>query len=40
MLANWYTNQIDHGDRLNEKMFKYLEENDDFFLLMETLLEQ
>ena len=40
MSADWYTNLMDHGERLKEKIFKYLEENDDFFSLMETLFEK
>ena len=39
-LTDWYTNQIDHGDRLKEKIFAYLEEQNDFFNLMETLLHK
>lgn len=39
-LVDWYTNQIDHGERLQEKIFAYLEERDDFFELMETLLDK
>lgn len=39
-LVDWYTNQIDHSDRLQEKIFTYLEEHKDFFELMETLLEK
>ena len=38
-LVDWYTNQIDHSDRLQEKIFAYLEEHKDFFELMETLLK-
>ena len=39
-LVDWYTNQIDHSDRLQEKIFAYLEERKDFFELMETLLDK
>ena len=39
-LVDWYTNQIDHGERLQEKIFAYLEERNDFFELMETLLDK
>jgi|GEM_PF-4561974 len=38
-LVDWYTIQVDHGDRLREKIFAYLEERNDFFELMETLLK-
>ncbi len=39
-LVDWYTNQIDHGDCLKEKIFAYLEEQKDFFELMESLFER
>ena len=39
-LVDWYINQIDHAERLKEKIFAYLEEHKDFFELMDTLLEQ
>lgn len=39
-LVDWYTSQIDHSEHLKEKIFKYLEDNKDFFMLMESLLEK
>jgi hypothetical protein len=39
-LVDWYTNQIDHSEHLKEQIFKYLEDNKDFFVLMESLLEK
>ncbi len=39
-LADWYVNQIDHGDRLREKIFAYLEEHKDFFELLESLFDK
>ena len=39
-LVVWYTTQLDHNKHLNEKIFEYLEDNDDLFELMDTLLEQ
>ena len=39
-LTDWYVNQIDHADRLKEKIFAYLEEHKDFFELMESLFDK
>ena len=39
-LADWYSNQIDHSDRLKEKIFAYLEEQKDFFELIESLFDK
>lgn len=39
-LLDWYANQIDHTSRLKEKIFKYLEGKEDFFEIMESLLER
>ena len=39
-LVVWYTTQLDHNKHLNERIFEYLEDNDDLFELMDTLLEQ
>ena len=37
-LVDWYTDQSDHSHFLNDKIFVYLEEQKDFFVLMESLL--
>ena len=39
-LADWYSCQIDHDDCLKEKIFAYLEEQKDFFELMESLFDK
>ena len=38
-LTDWYTMDINHSDRRIEKIFAYLDEQKDFFELMESLLE-
>lgn len=39
-LVDWYSGQIDHDERLKEKIFAYLEEEKDFFELMESLFDK
>ena len=38
-LTDWYSRQVDHNQDLKDKIFKYIEDRDDVFDLMETLLQ-